>query len=274
MKVIQTHIIGKHTDQNLCEDHIEITDDFVLLIDGATSKSLLTFDGKKGGKKAGELLSRALSQVSPAATAMEFVEELTQAIQHYYQSLQLAEHMLKHPTDRITAAIAVYSRYKNEVWLVGDTQCLLDQQVYTNEKRVDQTIADARALYLEMALLQGEKISDLQENDQGRQYVLPLLEQQAVFQNATIDSPYAYGVIDGFPVQRKHVLVIPVKTSYIILASDGYPQLFPTLEETEQHLQTIIIEDPLCYQQLRSTKGVLKGNVSFDDRSWVKIARN
>ena len=55
-QVLKTSVVGKKEDQSLCEDHIEITEGYVLLIDGATSKSDMVFDGVKGGKKACELL--------------------------------------------------------------------------------------------------------------------------------------------------------------------------------------------------------------------------
>ncbi|SDG61676.1 hypothetical protein SAMN05216518_14411 [Bacteroidales bacterium KHT7] len=58
----------------------------------------------------------------------------------------------------------------------------------------------------------------------------------------------AYAVIDGF-----HIPLDKVKTynaadaDTLILATDGYPQLFPTLAATEAHLQECLHEDPLMH---------------------------
>jgi glycerophosphoryl diester phosphodiesterase len=57
----------------------------------------------------------------------------------------------------------------------------------------------------------------------------------------------------------------------IILASDGYPELFDTLEETERYLFQMLTKDPLCIHELRGTKGVRPGNQSFDDRSYISF---
>jgi len=56
----------------------------------------------------------------------------------------------------------------------------------------------------------------------------------------------------------------------LILASDGYPKLFSTLHESENYLRFILKEDPLCYKLYKSTKGLKKGAVSFDDRAFIK----
>ncbi|MBQ1676532.1 MAG: hypothetical protein II065_03795 [Bacteroidaceae bacterium] len=81
-----------------------------------------------------------------------------------------------------------------------------------------------------------------------------------------------YAVIDGF-----HIPLDKVKTynaanaDTLILATDGYPQLFPTLAATEAHLQECLHEDPLMLTIHPATKGWMLGSDSFDDRSFLKI---
>lgn len=57
----------------------------------------------------------------------------------------------------------------------------------------------------------------------------------------------------------------------IILASDGYPALFETLEETEKYLFQLLDKDPLCIHELRGTKRLINGNKSFDDRNYISF---
>ncbi len=57
----------------------------------------------------------------------------------------------------------------------------------------------------------------------------------------------------------------------IVLASDGYPKLKSTLKESEEELAKIIEIDPLCYKTYFSTKGLKKGNFSFDDRTYIRF---
>jgi glycerophosphoryl diester phosphodiesterase len=43
------------------------------------------------------------------------------------------------------------------------------------------------------------------------------------------------------------------------------------LEASEQALQEILRDDPLLFRKYKATKGLQPGNVSFDDRAYVKI---
>lgn len=76
--------------------------------------------------------------------------------------------------------------------------------------------------------------------------------------------------IEEFPIEMVKVIKVH-KNSELVLASDGYPILKGTLNESERELKRLILEDPLCYKENCSTKGVAKGNISFDDRTCVKI---
>ena len=79
--------------------------------------------------------------------------------------------------------------------------------------------------------------------------------------------------MDGYSIDSKHIKVHKISESdfTIILASDGYPEVFNTLQESEDYLDYILKNDPLCYRIFKSTKGLKKGNLSFDDRAYVKI---
>ena len=57
----------------------------------------------------------------------------------------------------------------------------------------------------------------------------------------------------------------------IVLASDGYPVLKPTLQQSEQELERIMKDDPQCCRLYESTKGLKPGNKSFDDRTYVRF---
>lgn len=81
-----------------------------------------------------------------------------------------------------------------------------------------------------------------------------------------------YAVIDGFPIPLDKVKTYnAADADTLILATDGYPQLFPTLAATEAHLQECLHEDPLMLTIHPATKGWMLGSDSFDDRSFLKI---
>eukprot|EP00978_Attheya_sp_CCMP212_P011107 scaffold27157_cov59-Attheya_sp.AAC.1 len=86
---------------------------------------------------------------------------------------------------------------------------------------------------------------------------------------------YRYWVLDGFPINLDEGMLVhsvPSNAKEVILATDGYPDIFETLQETEAHWNTIINQDPLMIRQYPSTKGVQPGAESFDDRTYLRIA--
>ena len=83
-----------------------------------------------------------------------------------------------------------------------------------------------------------------------------------------------YSVVDGFPIDRQHVRTITLdfQPYEIVLASDGYPFLHPTLEESEAALQRQRQHDPLNYSpDFQATKAFHPDNNSFDDRSYIRF---
>jgi glycerophosphoryl diester phosphodiesterase len=67
------------------------------------------------------------------------------------------------------------------------------------------------------------------------------------------------------------VLTLDFQPWEIVLASDGYPFLCKTLEESEQRLAQQKSEDPLNIGAFKATKAFTKENNSFDDRAYIRF---
>ena len=82
-----------------------------------------------------------------------------------------------------------------------------------------------------------------------------------------------YSVIDGFPIPIQYVKTIALEShnNTIILATDGYPFLMPTLNESENALARQKEIDPLNIGTFKATKAFTAGNNSFDDRTYIKF---
>ena len=149
---------------------------------------------------------------------------------------------------------------------------IVDDKHFYNNKILDEIVINARVLYLEMQIQQGKTVPELIDNDIGREFILPLLQNQGCLQNNFNGSEYAWEVFDGFPLLKERVKIIDAsKAKTLILASDGYPKLFNTLQESEEYLKYVLQNDPLCFTINKGTKALKKGNNSFDDRAYVKI---
>ena len=275
LQVEEWFLKGKKNPQTN-EDGMIVTPYFAAVIDGATAKSTFTYEGKKTGRLAMELALEAIRNFPKDIDAADAIRRITERIYDFYVQHNLLDELKAEPGKRFTANGVIYSYARNEVWQVGDCQCIIDNLYLSNEKEIDAIMADVRAVVNEVALLGGATMKDLESHDPGREFIYPFLQKQALLQNCPIQGqPFSFSVFDGFPVQMEQVKVFPVgDAKEVVLASDGYPHLYSTLYASECYLADILEKDPLCIRLYKSTKGIQEGNCSFDDRAYLKIRIN
>lgn len=262
MKIIEQFIKGKSVDESLCEDMLFYNDDFVVVADGVTAKDSTLFNGESGGKAAARAVCDAVSGFSGDIDVYEAVELMTKRVRALYE-----DGNCKYAA---AAGVIIYSKHRNEIWSIGDCQCIINGERHLHEKVVDRIVSDMRALVLEIARLEGATDEELMERDIGRKFVLPVLNKQSAFANG--NGRFSYGVINGRDVFKKDIIVHKVKAGdVVILASDGYPELCESLAESEEKLQLQLKNNPLCDGDYRSTKGLQKNSTSFDDRAYVRF---
>ena len=264
MKIIESSIIGKKSPE-ACEDGMVVTDDFIAVIDGSTSKTPKHLNpDMKNGRYAMMLISEYIREELKAdASVDDFCQGVTAYIYNkVYEKLGVEERLKEHPEERLTASAILYSRTRNEVWMVGDCLAIIDGKLYENGKPYEQEIARKRVKLIEQGLSPAE----------ARKQIEPLLiEAMLSGQNQT------YTVIDGFPIYREGVKVVALKTkpvsspNEVVLASDGYPFLKPTLAASEAALAEQIANDPQNIRSFIATKGIVEGNKSFDDRTYIRF---
>lgn len=288
MKIIESSIIGKKSPE-ACEDGMVVTDDFIAVIDGSTSKTPKHLNpDMKNGRYAMMLISEYIREELKAdASVDDFCQGVTAYIYNkVYEKLGVEERLKEHPEERLTASAILYSRTRNEVWMVGDCQAIIAGKLYENGKPYEEKIARKRVELIEQGLSPAE----------ARKQIEPLLIKAMLSgQNQT------YTVIDGFPIYREGVKVvsvsdscsvqdsvpasdsvpcsdsasasgtISVSSSEIVLASDGYPFLEPTLAASEAALAEQIANDPQNIHSFIATKGIVEGNKSFDDRTYIRF---
>ena len=279
MKIIESSIIGKKS-QKACEDGMVITDDFIAVIDGSTSKTPKHLNpDMKNGRYAMMLISEYIREELKAdASVDDFCQGVTAYIYNkVYEKLGVEERLKEHPEERLTASAILYSRIRNEVWMVGDCQAIIDGKLYENGKPYEEEIARERVELIKQGLSPAE----------ARKQIEPLLIKAMLSgQNQN------YTVIDGFPIYREGVKVVALKTkpvsssietyfqeqmkpvsspNEVVLASDGYPFLKPTLAASEAALAEQIANDPQNIRSFIATKGIVEGNKSFDDRTYIRF---
>lgn len=218
---------------------------------------------------------------------------------------ELFSRLAAHPEDRWTCSLVLYSRHHHALWMIGDCQAMVcvnsfaslnpnnpEQSiplnpsdstesrslysVFTNEKPYESLLAAKRGDRIR-ELLSANKttIESLRNHDLGRDAIIPEMVELMQHQNIS------YSVLDGFPVHWPSVRIIAplisassaqsAGTNQLILASDGYPRLFPSLSETESYLHHVLTEDPLMIHLHPATKAWMHGTDSFDDRSYLRL---
>lgn len=274
MKLIEKSLIGKRKDPALCEDGIFFNGDFAAVIDGCSSHKGSLQEGKSSGVIAKDLLLGVLETLPPESTMQEAFAACNQAIARWYAGHDLLEVMEHDPARRCSAYMALVSRARREVWVLGDCQALIDGQLYTHAKPIDTLMENLRALYIEVELQKGKSESEIARNMEPLQTrIAEQMAFQSLFQNPQEETSFSYFVLDGFFTNFAAVQVVELGASFedVALASDGYPHLLASLHASEQKLASLLKEDPLCFKENRSTKGLVEGNRSFDDRSYLRV---
>ncbi len=275
MHVIEQLCIGKRGRADLCEDGIFVNEHFAAVIDGCTSRvSLVEHPTKSSGIQAKECILEALASLDPSATMEQAFHALNAAILAWYRSQGLEERAFSNPARRCSAYVALISGFRRQVWVLGDCQALIGATLTTRHKAVDTLMEDVRTLFVEHAILQGRSVEYLLAHPQEIQDKLDALMQlQPAFQNAVSPSHFSYAVLDGFFNDYQQVQVVELDNgpTEVVLATDGYPQLYLTLRETEDALRQQLLDDPLMVSRSRATKPLIAGNLSFDDRSFLRI---
>lgn len=274
MRVVERFLQAKSGDNSKCEDRIVVGEYFVAVLDGATAKSAALLDGRTPGQLAVEIVGDCILNLPKGVNHKTAVLQLTACLSSHYRRRGLLKRLRTCPHERPAASIAMYSRLRREVWIVGECKALIGDIAVAHESGVDRVWSAARAIVLETAIARGRTVRSLRERDPGREFVRPGLVLQCLLQNAGPGFRYSYSEIDGFPVRNSgiRVLKIPTHVDELVLGSDGYPVLRSTLRKTEAALKRIIRLDPLCFRVYPSTKGVGLTDQSFDDRSYLRFS--
>ena len=245
------------------EDALYVGEKYIAVIDGSTSKTGLRYAGKTGGRLASELVRDALGKMDGSESPEAFARSLQQALWDFQREKALD------PGVHLCATVVAYNVEKRQIYAIGDSQYMVDGKAGDTARLVDAIFSGARAALIHAMLAQGMTEEELLVRDEARELLLPLLLRQRYLENGP--EPYGYPVVSTQGRIRQVRTVDVPQGATVVLATDGYPELKPTLAESEDYLRRVLAEDPLRYKLHPSTKGVKAGAVSYDDRTYVRF---
>lgn len=153
--------------------------------------------------------------------------------------------------------------------MIGDCQCMTNGKLHENNKPHEHRLAEVRARVFNHCLSKHANMTEgnVLLHDYARDFILPRLIKAMEDQNKS------YAVIDGSPIYKQGIRIIALGDCRceVVLASDGYPFLKPSLEASEMALEQQLATDPFNIKTYKATKGLMRGNRSFDDRAYVRF---
>lgn len=265
---IQSKIGAGEKNNAQCEDGLFFNDHYLAVFDGATDKSGKKYDGKKGGRISRDIIQSVFQSLPPNTPKEEVLKRINDEYQKFYAHNKDID-FEKNPLFRPTATLIWYNFDNNELVAIGDSKARIDGVAYNDEEKLVDTLNSA----LRVKVIEALGLTDQQvaENDLGRFYILPLLKRQSEFQNnPKAPKAFQFWAIDGFdiPATELRVWKFEQLPKIIELSSDGYETYpkEPTIQAYEKALNHVLETDRLRIKH-PSTKGVAKGNYSFDDRA-------
>ena len=274
MIVTESFLRAKGNEISTCEDGFIVTEEYAVMIDGASAKSKLMINGKTTGRFIMEEIKEAIPHFEEGLNANEFVRALDKALLRSYEEKELLD-IIKDDVKSIPEAnVVVYSASRNELWFYGDAQAMVDGVHYTNPKYIDEITSGVRKMVNEYYLITKEKTSEqILELDEGAKFIKPLLAMQQYFHGTNHPTKLAYSCINGFGFEEEFIKIVKLgkEVKEIVLATDGYSELFMTVKETEDFLENVIKKDPIGINEFQTFRGVGSDLNSYDDRAYVKL---
>ncbi len=265
MHIIEQFTRGKVTDDSYNEDRLIIGEHVVGVIDGSRGPGHLETEMiQEALDKAAEYLKT----IPPDTTPRDMVDALTDILAQTKKY-----HKLNNVRYTGGFGIAVFFPRQRQIWRVGDCPFRYDGKTHLNEIEVEFIGARQRSVFIHAMLVRGKTQEEVLKSEEYANAFWPFFSPLLDFANNS-DHKFGFGVINGLHVPDKFIQVfdIPYNANELVITSDGYPEVCNTMQSTEEALANILELDPLCINENITSKGMMPGQISFDDRTYLRIA--
>lgn len=162
--------IGKTRKKN--DDGLYVGENFVAVIDGVSSKSSIEIEGRK--VNIADIIVEAIKKIdrwnAPTYAKTMNIEEFTRAINMYIKKF-CGLHNVSLTENKLEATAAIYSKYYNQIWLVGDCRAVYDGKTIDNELKADDLYAEIRYEIIKSLLKHGYTEKDIFKDDISKEII-------------------------------------------------------------------------------------------------------
>lgn len=166
-KIVYEELFSEGKSQENNDDCIYVGTNFAAVIDGVSHKS-----GKE--VKISKIITEAIEKMdrpnAPVYAKTLSFEEAVRFINLYIKEY-LQRHDMAEEVGKLEATGVIYSKYYNQVWLVGDCRAIYDGNVIQNPLKIDQVYIDIRVKLIEALLEEGYTQEELIQNDISRDII-------------------------------------------------------------------------------------------------------
>ena len=270
LKPIESSCISKVGEEMGNHDALVINGNYIAVFDAAQARGWRAWDGWPAGVFARKIMVSTLENLVGDLEAEEVVRTLEETLQK-----ETARCMEKMEDSQVYAypqsRVLIYSAAKHEIWRLGDSPFCIDGELHYQRSEAYELAAEKRAEVMERFLANDRSdLRDLINTDYGRSSAMDIIvEEERRVDGVEILSGRADVDMD---VLLSHLEIYPVATdSEVILASDGYPRILPTLAESEDWLAAERARDPLFIHDYKSLCGAMDEHTGYDDRTYVRF---
>ena len=269
-KPIEYTTVSKTGDERGNHDGIVIDDKFLAVIDAYQARGYRGWHNKPAGIFAKNLICQALVEQPADAEAADVVRALEELLLE--QTASAIEQMqdkqvYAYPMTRLL----IYSAAKKQIWRLGDSPFVVDGELNFNRSEALQQAALKRAEVAEKFLANDRTdLKDMVNNDYGRTSIM----EDIVAEERRVDGVEC---LSGNPETDMDTLLSNVEVfqledgQEVILASDGYPRLLGTIEDSEEWLAEERKRDPLFVRDYKALRTAKDEEAGYDDRSYVRF---
>ena len=213
------------------------------------------------------MLTDYILNSKPEENGFDFIKKLSSVLRDYQQA---KPELFANPAKRLMASILIFSVSNSQLWSYGDCHYLINNKYFRTDKLVDTMNAELRSFINNLFILDGTTEAELLGCDRGATEINRYISIQPRFANA--DNSFGYPILDGGSISS-HFFVSHqlAKGDEVVMATDGYPFLEPTLEKSEKKLSWLEEHDPLLIREHKAVKGFYPNQISFDDRTYIRF---